>query len=103
MPHGHDNMCTGFIILRGDFIGKHYDRVEDNKDHYLIKPTIDRTFKPGECSTISDHKDNVHWFKADSRDGLHLQHPRHGLQPGEQEIREPRLRRSGRREDRRAG
>jgi hypothetical protein len=70
VPHGHDNMCTGFIILRGDFLGKHYDRVEDNKDHYLIRPTIDRMFKPGECSTISDHKDNVHWFKGDSDTGF---------------------------------
>jgi hypothetical protein len=70
VPHGHDNMCTGFIILRGDFIGKHYDRVEDNTDHYLIKPTIDRKFKPGECSTISDYKDNVHWFKAESDTGF---------------------------------
>jgi hypothetical protein len=59
-------MCTGFVILRGEFQGKHYDRVEDHKDHYLIKPTIDRLFKPGECSTISDHKDNVHWFTAKS-------------------------------------
>jgi hypothetical protein len=66
VPHGHDNMCTAFIILRGNFIGKHYDRVEDNADHYLIKPTLDRVFKPGESSTVSDHKDNVHWFKADS-------------------------------------
>src|SRR5439155_3070037 len=70
VPHGHDNMCTGFIILRGNFIGKHYDRVDDQRDHYLIKPTIDRVFKPGECSTISDHKDNVHWFKADSDTGF---------------------------------
>ena len=70
VPHGHDNMCTGFVVLRGDFIGKHYDRVEDNDDHYLIKPTIDRTFKPGECSTVSDHKDNVHWFQADSETGF---------------------------------
>lgn len=67
VPHGHDNMATGFIVLRGDWIGRHYDRVEDKGDHYLIKPTIDRPFKPGECSTISDHKDNVHWFKADSK------------------------------------
>ncbi|HEY7156755.1 MAG TPA: hypothetical protein VH575_22490 [Gemmataceae bacterium] len=66
VPHGHNNMATGFIVLRGDWVGRHYDRVEDNRDHYLIKPTIDRPFKPGECSTISDHKDNVHWFKADS-------------------------------------
>jgi len=70
VPHGHDNMCTGFIILQGNFIGKHYDRVEDNKDHYLLKPTIDRLFKPGDCSTVSDHKDNVHWFKADSATGF---------------------------------
>ena len=70
VPHGHDNMCTGFIVLRGNFQGKHYDRVADNKDHYLIRPTIDRLFKPGECSTISDHKDNVHWFKAESETGF---------------------------------
>jgi hypothetical protein len=70
VPHGHDNMCTGFIVLRGDFHGRHYDRVEDNKDHYLIKPTIDRMFKPGEASTISDHKDNVHWFRCDSETGF---------------------------------
>jgi hypothetical protein len=66
VPHGHDNMATGFIVLRGNFIGKHYDRVEDHADHYLIRPTIDRPFKPGECSTISDHKDNVHWFRAET-------------------------------------
>jgi hypothetical protein len=66
VPHGHNNMCTGFIILRGQFTGKHYDRVQDNADHYLIKPTIDRVFKPGESSTVSDHKDNVHWFKAET-------------------------------------
>ncbi len=66
VPHGHDNMCTGFIILRGTFHGRHYDRIEDHKDHYLVKPTIDNRFKPGECSTISDHKDNVHWFTAET-------------------------------------
>ncbi len=70
VPHGHDNMCTGFIILKGDFAGKHYDRVEDHKDHYLIKPTIDRRFTPGECSTVSDNKDNVHWFQAESETGF---------------------------------
>jgi hypothetical protein len=64
VPHGHDNMCTGFIVLRGTFDGKHYERVEDHKDYYLIKPTIARPFGVGECSTVSDHKDNVHWFRA---------------------------------------
>jgi hypothetical protein len=62
VPHGHNNMATGFLVLKGDFRGRHYDRVEDHSDHYIIKPTIDRTFRPGEFSTISDHRDNVHWF-----------------------------------------
>jgi hypothetical protein len=66
VPHGHANMCTGFIILKGEWHGRHYDRVETKADHYVIRPTIDRTFKPGELSTISDHKDNVHWFEATS-------------------------------------
>jgi hypothetical protein len=66
IPHGHDNMATGFIVLRGNLRGRHYDRVEDQKDYYLIRPTIDRTFTPGEYSTISDHKDNVHWFMAET-------------------------------------
>jgi hypothetical protein len=66
VPHGHANMCTGFIVLKGRWHGRHYDRLETNKDHYIIKPTIDRAFGPGELSTISDHKDNVHWFKSES-------------------------------------
>lgn len=66
VPHGHANMCTGFIILKGKWHGRHYDRLETHTDHYIIKPTIDRHFEPGDLSTISDHKDNVHWFKAES-------------------------------------
>lgn len=66
VPHGHNNMATAFLVLQGEFEGKHYDRLEDHKDHMIVKPTIDRKFTRGECSTVSDHKDNVHWFKATS-------------------------------------
>jgi hypothetical protein len=38
--------------------------LEDLPDAYIIKPTIDRKFSPGECSSISDKKNNVHWFEA---------------------------------------
>ena len=68
IPHGHDNMATGFLVLKGDFRGRHWDRVEDHADHYIVRPTIDRKFAPGETSTISDHKDNVHWFMNESKD-----------------------------------
>jgi len=64
VPHGHNNMCTGFIVLKGQWVGKHYDKVETLKDHFVIKPTIDKEFGPGGLSTVSDHRDNIHWFKA---------------------------------------
>jgi len=70
VPHGHDNMATAFLILKGDFHGRHYDRLEDEIDHMIIAPTIDRDFGPGGCSTITDVKDNVHWFKAKSDDSF---------------------------------
>ncbi|HEX3151764.1 MAG TPA: hypothetical protein VHR66_27070 [Gemmataceae bacterium] len=69
VPHGHENMCTGFIVLRGTFRGRHYDRLETHKDHYIVKPTIDQKFDAGGSSTISDHKDNIHWFTCTSESG----------------------------------
>ena len=47
VPHGHVNMCTGFIVLKGKWHGRHQPTLlETNKDHYVIKPTIDRTSRP---------------------------------------------------------
>lgn len=66
VPHGHVNLCTGFIILAGQWRGRHYDRLESHADHHVLRPTIDRIFAPGDHSTISDHRDNVHWFEARS-------------------------------------
>ena len=64
VPHGHNNMATAFLVLKGNFHGRHYDRIKDEKDHLIIKPTIDGKFGPGTTSSVSDEKDNVHWFKA---------------------------------------
>jgi len=66
VPHGHNNMATAFLVLDGSFHGRHYDRLKDEKKHMIIKPTIDKSFKAGGYSSISDHKDNIHWFKATS-------------------------------------
>ncbi len=67
VPHGHNNMATAFLILQGDFQGRSYDRIEDDGDYMIIKPTVDRPFQAGESSTVSDQKDNVHWFQATSK------------------------------------
>lgn len=87
VPHGHDNMATAFLVLQGDFHGRHYDRLEDDgDDHMIIKPTIDREFTVAEFSTISDHKDNVHWFTAESETAfiynIHVLNVEEGRQSG---------------------
>ena len=69
VPHGHDNMATCFLVMQGDFHGRHYDRLEDDAEHMIIKPTIDDKFGPGGYTSISDYKDNVHWFKCTSDSG----------------------------------
>ena len=70
VPHGHNNMATAFLILNGTFRGRHYDRIEDQDKHIIIKPTINRPFGVAEFSTVTDFKDNVHWFKATSKTGF---------------------------------
>ena len=69
-PHGHNNMATAFLVLSGEFHGRHYDRLEDLEEHFIIRPTIDGTFKPAQYSTVSDVKDNIHWFQATSDVGF---------------------------------
>jgi hypothetical protein len=81
-PHGHNNMATAFYILKGEFHGRHYDRLEDLPDHMIVKPTLDRIFKPTECSTVSDFKDNVHWFQATSETAFIFNIHIGGVNPG---------------------
>ena len=69
VPHAHDNMATAFLVLQGEFRGRHYDRLKDEKEHMIIAPTLDRSFRPGEYSTVSDFKDNIHWFQSISEAG----------------------------------
>lgn len=64
VPHGHDNMATAFLVLGGNLRGRHYDRLHDEKDFLIIRPTTDKEYVAGEPSTISDVKNNIHWFQA---------------------------------------
>jgi hypothetical protein len=62
-PHGHNNQMTAFVVLKGDLHARHFER-EDQGEEKILTPTIDETFRRGSISTISDDKDNVHWFTA---------------------------------------
>ena len=80
-PHGHDNMATSFLVLSGRFHARHFDRLEDQPEHMIVRPTIDATFTPGSVSTISDYRDNVHWFVAESGTGLLFNNHVHHIDP----------------------
>ena len=97
VPHGHNNMATAFLILKGTFRGRHYDRLEDDGEHIIIRPTIDRAFTAGEHSTVSDYKDNIHWFTATSERAFIFNIHVMNVDPDKQEHR-PRLSRPQRRE-----
>lgn len=66
VPHGHSNMASAHLILQGECSLKHYEKVEEEKEYLIIKPTIDKKAYAGDFSSISDEKDNVHWFIANS-------------------------------------
>ncbi len=82
VPHGHNNMATAFLVLKGALRGRHYDRIADEPKHFIIKPTIDKKFVSGKFSTVSDDKDNVHWFKAMTESAFIFNIHVVGLNPG---------------------
>ena len=66
IPHGHKNMTSAHLVLQGSFALKHYDKLEDQGSHLIITPTIDREIGVGDYSSISDERDNIHWFRTTS-------------------------------------
>jgi len=62
-PHGHDNMVSAHLVLKGEFRVRHFDRIEEQSAHWVIRQTIDRISKPGDETSISEKKDNIHWLK----------------------------------------
>ena len=64
VPHGHHNMVTMHMMLSGEARARHYERVHDQPGHLLIRESSDVVARPGPVSTVSDEKDNLHWFHA---------------------------------------
>ena len=62
-PHCHRNMTSMHMPIGGGLHGWHFDRVADEANHLIIKPTMDKELTLGEVTTVSDEKDNIHWFK----------------------------------------
>lgn len=66
IPHGHSNMVSAHLVLQGELALRHYDKISEESQHLIIRPTIDRLVGVGDASSISDERDNIHWFIAQS-------------------------------------
>ena len=64
IPHGHRNMVSCHYVLQGEFRLRHYDKVEEDEAHMVIRPTIDEVARVGSNSSVSDERNNIHWLKA---------------------------------------
>jgi hypothetical protein len=72
VPHGHTSLASAFVLLRGSVRVTHFDRRPGEAGTSIVTPTIDRVLRPGDCSTISDERDNVHWLRAGEAPALLL-------------------------------
>lgn len=66
VPHGHANMVSAHLVVRGEVHVRHYQRLHEDDEAIVLQPSIDRLSKPGDATTISDQRDNVHWLVARS-------------------------------------
>ena len=64
VPHGHRNMTSMHMMLKGQAHGWQFERVADEAQYLTIRPTNDGVQETGAVTTVSDQKNNIHWFKA---------------------------------------
>ncbi|MEM7302526.1 MAG: hypothetical protein AAF468_15715 [Pseudomonadota bacterium] len=62
-PHGHHNLISLQIVLKGQIHLREYDRVSRNENGTLVLiGRRDAVLGPGDVFVASDEKNNVHWF-----------------------------------------
>jgi len=64
VPHGHHNVVSGHLIIKGNLHVRNFERLRDEDDTLIIRPTIDRIISERDCSTQSSSRNNIHWFTA---------------------------------------
>jgi len=82
-PHGHNHLVSSFLVLEGDLHGRHFDRLSDNGDFINVRPTINQTFSKGQFSSISQNKDNIHWFTSLTDNSFIMDFGVWGLKPAD--------------------
>jgi hypothetical protein len=64
VPHGHHNVVSGHLVIQGNLHVRNYERLGDEDDTLIIRPTIDKIISVRDCSSQSSSRNNIHWFTA---------------------------------------
>jgi hypothetical protein len=66
VPHGHHNVVSGHLVIKGNLHVRNFERLRDEDNALIIRPTIDKIISVRDCSTQSSNRNNIHWFTAES-------------------------------------
>lgn len=61
-PHGHRHMVSAHMVVAGAFRVRNFDRLRDEGEAMVIRPTRDYVARLGQVSTMCSERDNIHWF-----------------------------------------
>jgi hypothetical protein len=86
-PHAHRYMASAHLIIDGIVRLRTFDRIRDDGNTVVIRPTHDLLAEPGHGAAMTTSKDNVHWFAPRSRQAMTLDLIIDGLEPGRERYR----------------
>jgi hypothetical protein len=81
-PHAHQYMASAHMVIEGRIRVRAFDRVRDESDALIIRPTADVVAEPGYSAAMTSPRDNVHWFVPRSVRAMTLDIIIDGLGPG---------------------
>lgn len=61
-PHGHRHMVSAHLVIAGALRVRNFDRLRDEGEAMVIRPTRDYVARTGHVSTMCGARDNIHWF-----------------------------------------
>lgn len=61
-PHGHRHIVSAHMVVNGAFRVRNFDRLRDEGEAMIIRPTRDYVAQVGQVSTMCSERDNIHWF-----------------------------------------
>ena len=80
-PHAHNHLVSAHFVLEGRIRARTYDRLTDLDSSIRLRPTRDEELGPGRLVTMSDERDNGHWFDGLTQRSISFDIPISGIAP----------------------